>query len=249
MAAPQNLVHVTSPAHFQESLAADLQRVSLINFWAPWAEPCKQMNEVVFELAKKYPNMLALQVEAEEQQDITEDFEINSVPTFIILRGHTLLSRIEGADAQKLTSDIATHLTAPPSSSSATSGAAITASGAPRERTKEELAAYMQALMKKDPVVLFMKGSPDAPQCGFSRTAVGILRKEGIEFGSFDILKDENVRQGLKTINNWPTFPQFIVNGEFVGGLDVIKEMLEAKDEDGSDESEFMKVFKQGIIA
>lgn len=247
MAAPTNFVQITSPAHFQEVLSADLQRVSLINFWAPWAEPCKKMNEVVLELTKKYPNLLALQVEAEDQQDITEDFEINSVPTFIILRGHALLSRIEGADAQKLTSDIATHLSAPPLTSSAAAANATTA--VPRERTQEELAQYMKGLMEKEPVMLFMKGSPDAPQCGFSRTAVGILRKEGVEFGSFDILKDESVRQGLKTLNNWPTFPQFIVNGEFVGGLDVIKEMLEAKDEDGSDESEFTKVFKQGIYA
>ena len=57
----QNLVEVTSAPHFQELLSADLQRVSLINFWAPWAEPCKQMNEVVAEIAKKFPQLLVLQ--------------------------------------------------------------------------------------------------------------------------------------------------------------------------------------------
>lgn len=61
-AAPANLVEVTSPEHFQSLLAVDLQRISLINFWAPWAEPCKQMNEVVLELSKKYPQLLVLQV-------------------------------------------------------------------------------------------------------------------------------------------------------------------------------------------
>lgn len=61
MASP-NLFEVTSPAHFQELLAADLTRISLINFWAPWVEPCKQMNEVVRELAKKYPEVLVLEV-------------------------------------------------------------------------------------------------------------------------------------------------------------------------------------------
>lgn len=56
--------------------------------------------------------------------------------------------------------------------------------------------------------MLFMKGTPEAPQCGFSRTAVGLLREEGVEFGSFDILQDQEVRQGLKKLSNWPTYPQ-----------------------------------------
>ena len=62
MAAPANFHEVTSPEHFQNLLSEDLSRISLINFWAPWAEPCKQMNEVVVELAKKYPQVLVLQV-------------------------------------------------------------------------------------------------------------------------------------------------------------------------------------------
>ena len=62
MAAPANFHEVTSPEHFQNLLSEDLNRISLINFWAPWAEPCKQMNEVVVELAKKYPQVLVLQV-------------------------------------------------------------------------------------------------------------------------------------------------------------------------------------------
>ena len=63
-----NFFEVTSPEHFQSLLAADLSRISLINFWAPWAEPCKQMNEVVAELAKKYPQLLVLQVRAHLQR-------------------------------------------------------------------------------------------------------------------------------------------------------------------------------------
>ena len=68
-------------------------------------------------------------------------------------------------------------------------------------------------------------GSPEAPQCGFSRTIVGILREENIEFSSFDILRDETIRAGLKSFSDWPTYPQLYVKGEFIGGLDVIKEM------------------------
>ena len=75
--------------------------------------------------------------------------------------------------------------------------------------------------------MLFMKGSPDAPRCGFSRRIVALLRERGVAFGSFDILQDEAVRQGLKVLNDWPTFPQLVVKGEFVGGLDIVAEMAD----------------------
>ncbi len=86
MDTPANLHYVKSPDHFKELLSEDLQRVSLLYFWAPWAEPCKQMTEVVAELSRKYQQLLSLQIEAEEQSEIAESFEIESVPTFIVLR-------------------------------------------------------------------------------------------------------------------------------------------------------------------
>lgn len=75
------------------------------------------------------------------------------------------------------------------------------------------------------PVMLFMKGSPKAPQCGFSRQITEILKSNDIPFASFDILTDERVRSELKKLSDWPTYPQLYVSGEFVGGLDVIKEI------------------------
>ena len=72
MAAPANFHEVTSPEHFQNLLSEDLNRISLINFWAPWAEPCKQMNEVVVELAKKYPQVLVLQVSGPAAAELDE---------------------------------------------------------------------------------------------------------------------------------------------------------------------------------
>ena len=92
--------------------------------------------------------------------------------------------------------------------------------------------------MNQSEVVLFMKGNPDVPRCGFSKTTVGILRDLKLEFTTFDILQDEAVRAraprllcmradeaDMKVKSEWPTFPQLIVKGEFVGGLDVVKEM------------------------
>jgi Grx4 family monothiol glutaredoxin len=77
--------------------------------------------------------------------------------------------------------------------------------------------------------MLFMKGSPEAPRCGFSRTIVGILNEAaGLgKYGFFDILTDEEVRQGLKTFSDWPTFPQLYIDGELIGGLDIVKDMQE----------------------
>lgn len=76
-------------------------------------------------------------------------------------------------------------------------------------------------------VVLYMKGSPDAPQCGFSGQVVQILRYLDVEYASFDVLADPEVRQGIKDYSNWPTIPQLYVKGEFVGGCDIVREMFQ----------------------
>ena len=78
----------------------------------------------------------------------------------------------------------------------------------------------------ENPVVLYMKGSPDFPQCGFSANAVKILKACGVpNFFSVDVLQDQDIRQGIKEYANWPTIPQLYVKGEFVGGSDIINEM------------------------
>jgi len=79
------------------------------------------------------------------------------------------------------------------------------------------------------PVVLFMKGSPQLPQCGFSALAVQVLNACGVEdFHSIDVLADNDIRQGIKEYANWPTVPQLYVNGEFVGGSDIMREMYQS---------------------
>ena len=80
----------------------------------------------------------------------------------------------------------------------------------------------------KDSVVLYMKGNPTFPQCGFSSTVVQILKHIGAKFQTYDVLQDENLREGIKSFSNWPTIPQLYVKGEFVGGCDIIREMFES---------------------
>ncbi len=81
--------------------------------------------------------------------------------------------------------------------------------------------------VSENDVLLYMKGPPVFPQCGFSAAAVGILSQLGVKFKSVDVLKDPEIRQGIKEFSNWPTIPQLYVKGEFVGGSDILKEMYE----------------------
>ena len=76
-------------------------------------------------------------------------------------------------------------------------------------------------------VCLFMKGTPDAPQCGFSMAVTNMLKLLEVNFGSVNVLEDQNVREGIKTFSDWPTIPQLYVKKEFVGGCDIVKEMYE----------------------
>ena len=78
-----------------------------------------------------------------------------------------------------------------------------------------------------NPVVLFMKGTPVFPQCGFSATVVQILSHMGIKFKGIDVLADSSVREGIKEFSSWPTIPQLYVKGEFIGGCDIVREMFE----------------------
>lgn len=90
-----------------------------------------------------------------------------------------------------------------------------------------EVQERIKQTVESDGVVLFMKGSPDFPQCGFSGRAVQVLRACNTEFSSVDVLADDDIRQGIKQYSSWPTIPQLYINGEFIGGSDIILEMYE----------------------
>lgn len=86
----------------------------------------------------------------------------------------------------------------------------------------------IQSLIDQNAVMLFMKGTPTFPQCGFSATVVSILDHLGVEYGSVNVLEDMEIRQGIKDFSNWPTIPQIYVKGEFLGGCDIAKEMFQS---------------------
>jgi monothiol glutaredoxin len=86
----------------------------------------------------------------------------------------------------------------------------------------------IQEAISENPVILFMKGTPDAPACGFSARTVAILKSLGTQFAAVDILPDPRIRQELSALSNWPTIPQLFVDGELVGGCDIVTEMYES---------------------
>ena len=92
------------------------------------------------------------------------------------------------------------------------------------DRTANE---RIQQELDENPVVLFMKGTPVFPQCGFSAAVVQVLNHLGVKFKGVDVLQDPGLRQGVKDFTNWPTIPQLYVKGEFVGGCDIIREMFQ----------------------
>ena len=90
-----------------------------------------------------------------------------------------------------------------------------------------EINEKIQNLIKENNVCLFMKGTPDSPQCGFSMTVSNVLKHLDVNFKGINVLEDENLRDGIKKFSDWPTIPQLYVKGEFIGGCDIIKEMFE----------------------
>ena len=89
----------------------------------------------------------------------------------------------------------------------------------------DQIKERIETDIKNNKVMLYMKGTPADPQCGFSAQVVSVLKEHDVPFESFNILDDEEIRQGIKEYSDWPTVPQLYVNGEFVGGCDVVTEL------------------------
>ena len=90
-----------------------------------------------------------------------------------------------------------------------------------------EIKDKIENLIKENDVCLFMKGTPDAPQCGFSMAVSNVLKHLNVNFKGINVLLDENLRQGIKDFSDWPTIPQLYIKKEFIGGCDIVKEMFE----------------------
>jgi monothiol glutaredoxin len=91
-----------------------------------------------------------------------------------------------------------------------------------------DIKVKIKEIIESNEVCLFMKGTPDSPQCGFSMAVSNLLKHLKVKYNGINVLDDENLRQGIKTFSDWPTIPQLYIKGEFIGGCDIIKEMFES---------------------
>ncbi|XP_013786644.1 glutaredoxin-3-like [Limulus polyphemus] len=192
--------------------------LNVVHFWAEWASQCQMMDDVVKELTseRQLKEVKFLKVEAEALPDISQHYSVTSVPTFLLLKGNTVVDKVEGADAPTLTKKVHQQATK-----------MIVQPPAEPSPSIEDLNSRLKKLVNTATCMLFMKGTPEEPCCGFSKKTVELLQKYNTQFSSFNILADQEVREGLKKFSNWPTYPQLYINGELVGGLDILKELDE----------------------
>nr|XP_033324959.1 glutaredoxin-3-like isoform X2 [Megalopta genalis] len=164
----------------------------------------------------EYKGVKFAKIEAEKVPDVSLKAGITAVPTVILAKNETIVDRVDGANPSAIAEKIKRH--------------SVSKESIPLEAWKpqQNLEDRLKKLTNQAPCMLFMKGNPANPRCGFSRTIVSILDSCNADYQSFDILQDNDVREGLKKFSNWPTYPQLYINGELIGGLDIVKEMNEA---------------------
>jgi len=214
--------NISSRAGLDSWLQAN-KHVALVIFWEEWSDPCKAALERVQEMLqeKDMSNKVRLAtILAESHPDICQTYDIKGVPTMIVFHLQTEVFRLVGGRVRDL-EPVLNQYSLMPSSAHG---------GAESGDKSKDLNARLKQLINQAKVMLFMKGTPAEPQCGFSRTITQILNESNLPYSTFNILADNEVREGLKTYSNWKTYPQLYVNGELIGGLDIVKELQASGD-------------------
>lgn len=276
MAQASKVVVVNNVNSFENQFKESNSTHSILFFWAEWHKPCQQLTAVIEQLSLDHPHLIFYSIDAESYSEISEKYNISSVPTIIFCINQKETQRLEAMDAPTLVNAVSKY-----SKQAATQQKLIPNKQASKnnqnnnadnnkaknnnnnndnnsnQETEEQLNKRLGKLINAAPIMLFMKGSPDNPRCKFSRAMIETLKGENIgRFGYFDILTDNSVRQGLKTYSNWKTYPQLYINGKLIGGLDIVKEMIEEnefqdalpkKDDKNSKENELNKRLKKLI--
>uniref|UniRef100_A0A0R3RW12 Glutaredoxin-3 n=1 Tax=Elaeophora elaphi TaxID=1147741 RepID=A0A0R3RW12_9BILA len=190
---------------------------SLVHFSAKWSQMCEQLNNLLLEFKDEMKCFDFAVVEAEEVAEVSAANKISVAPTILFFKKGKEVDRLQGFDPGELRIKIIKH--------NFVEGVASMTKKLNNDE-KNNVYDRMKSLVRQSPLMLFMKGTPDNPKCGFSSQIVNLLRGVDADFSSFDVLEDDEVRQGLKDYSHWPTFPQLYLNGELIGGLDILKEEL-----------------------
>lgn len=210
------LIWQENPAGFYQAIRENaFFKVVVSLFINPALDTCQNVVECFEELIKLHPNLIVSMVNIENSNlsEVISLYQIEKVPTVIPIIGFKIIERIENADIASLVSKIShlcenfeQHLT----------------------RVQDEKFQKIREIIGQSGMILFIKGSPVQPKCKFTRKLLGLLR--GYEYTHFDILGDESVREWMKKFSDWPTFPQVYVNGEFIGGVDIVESATKTGD-------------------
>jgi Grx4 family monothiol glutaredoxin len=220
------IVSIQSLNHYQQLLlegkTRDVSSLLILLCYTDWIEMCQHLREVFNELHKKYTNVTSAyrpcifaELQADHINDVSLSLGVHAVPLTLVIEcdtGH-ILDRISGASSQELVQKLASLMTPIHST-------------VKKEDEKQKITELCRQLTHRSPVIIFIKGTPREPRCGFTQQIIEILNHyPSLKYDSFDILQDESVRQGLKEYSHWPTYPQVYVNGQLIGGLDIVKEL------------------------
>lgn len=207
-------------------------KLVVLFFYMPWMKSCRVLKEVVLALSRSVgkKHSTFLQINIEGNRDIVSLLGITQVPAFFLVRKGVVIKALSGVDPREF---LAAYHECVDNSNCNDHDLDEDSQDIKSDDTLQEPEDFysedtesLDKLVNAAPVMVFIKGSPSDPKCGFSRQMVNILRSHQIRFGFFDILKDKITRQQLKDYSDWPTFPQLYINGEFEGGLDIVKESL-----------------------
>lgn len=189
----------------KDALEESKSKVTALAFIADWAVDSSKIEQQLKSLqVATYP------IDADSQGDLVKEYNVSSIPTCVFLSRGKVVATYSGKDENALGKIVKE----------------LVLKEFPLQASVD-LEDRLRNLIKKSKVMAFIKGTREQPRCGFTRQLVEIFNQNGVSYETFDILSDEEVRQGLKQLSNWPTYPQVYVNGNLIGGLDIIKELVE----------------------
>ena len=184
-------------------------------------------------IADEYKDVVFASVEAENIEQLCLSNQVQSVPSVLFYKFGDLYSRVDGfdvlqikAECRKLCNFVGLRPMTNMSGASSQSNGAVINGGSAGERPQSHktLEDYLSKLTNKALMMIFIKGSPSEPKCGFSKQLIQILSEyKNIKYEYYDILQNDKVRQGLKTFSNWQTYPQVYVNGDLIGGMNIVE--------------------------
>ncbi|CAF0890042.1 unnamed protein product [Didymodactylos carnosus] len=208
------------------SLSSVSHTLLLVHIELKNSEVCKTLNDALLSLTREPEFIHKLQlccVNAEgDVDDLLNRYNVTSAPTILLVHKKQVIDRVDGFNQSELIKKIKSHLN--------TRDIVNTTINLQQQtsQSSDDTEQRIKQLLNRSSIILFMKGTPTSPLCGFSRQVCHLLDENNHKFDYFDVLSDGNLRERLKKHSNWPTYPQLYVNGELVGGLDILKEMIKS---------------------